>query len=239
MRKAPAALVAGKGPVGEPLVYVFYSSNVVRRILQKEGTGDPIESWNSGNGEPPVNHPFSAQPVRYSDLWPCLVGRFGDNPPLGIYRRDEQIGFEAYTMHALVTHGSAYRRVSWHHLKPRQAAHIRPVPAVPPGFTVTAAAELADSNVLLWGKTLDRKCAYCLWDPSSGPVGKAVPGPLDSAVTAAFLGYDQVKTQPVLRVYAGTDGKEETSFTVTRKSSSCTFSKQSAQKFLGRAEPSK
>ncbi|MCC3776636.1 hypothetical protein [Streptomyces sp. UNOB3_S3] len=231
MKKAPTALAAGRGPDGEPLVYAFYDS-MVRRILQDEVTGKPIETWKkAGEGH---RYPFSAQPIRYSALWPELVEGFDGKSPVGTYRRDEKIADVYYTFHALQVHNSAYRLVSWHHqTKKRQEALKRDLPQLPSGFTLTAACEASDSNVLLWGKTAQQACIYCVWNPSTGLVGKPVTGPVPKTVTAAFLGYDKSAGERVTRLYAD---KSEHAFTAKRKGTSYVFTPASAPQFLAAAE---
>ncbi|MFI1577588.1 hypothetical protein [Embleya sp. NPDC020630] len=236
MKHAPSAMAAGEGPDGEPLVYVFYASGLVRRILQTDG-GGPTESWPSGG----VDHkyPYTDAGTHIRDLWTCLTGVLND-VPVGVFRQDEQFGANTYTFHALeMADAGKYRRYSWHHtVLGKQHVEVGEPFAVPQDFTVTAACETSQGSVVLWGKTSKLASAYCMWNVQDGLVGPVVKGPLETAVQAAFLGYDKSGAEHVMRLYAGADGKEESAYAVKATPASCVFTPlSSAPRFLAAAEP--
>ncbi|MFJ4184238.1 hypothetical protein [Kitasatospora sp. NPDC089509] len=233
MKHAPTAMVAGKGPDGEPLVYVFYSNGMVRRILQGVG-GGPMETWSAGGVDHP--YPFRDQGLHYRKLWTSLTGVL-TAVPVAVFRRDEEVPDNTYTFHALVAAGEGkYQRISWNHTVFGKQ-HVGSVPfSVPAGFAVTAACEISGGDVVLWGlRTTEPASAYCVLQ--GDVVGAVRKGPLETAVTAAFLGYDKSGSQHVTRLYAGADGKEESAYTVEVAQSSCVFTPlPSAPRFLAAAE---
>lgn len=239
MRSAPTAMAAGQGPSGEPLVYVFDGNDLVRRILQGPD-GKPIEEWTDQGV--PHRYPFSATGIGYRTLWPCLSEAFDGQSPVALFRLDEEVGRSDYTFHAVLPVGPGhYRRVSWLHTSGELKARGTDPFRVPSTLTLTAACELADSNVLLFGSTADEKCAYAVWDSTTHTPGRvsAVPGPA-TPVCAAFLGYDTQEGEQVMRVYTGADGREEYAFTVTAKNtgdSAYVFTpRPTAPEFLAAAE---
>ncbi|WP_171165822.1 hypothetical protein [Streptomyces sp. I05A-00742] len=234
MKEAPTAMTAGEGPDGEPLVYVFYGS-LVRRILQDDD-GRPIEEWcNKGNR---YRYPFKDAPAPYTTLWPKLVGTLGKDGPSGVFSRDEQDPRLDYTFHAVMSADGTYRKVSWNHLDGMQKPKLSDVPPLPAGFTVTACCEFPDAGLVLLFGTGGGKSGYCAWNPVDATVdAKMTVGPLDTAVTAAFLGWDRVDGRRVMRLYAGADGKQETAYVVTRKGSQLILTVKAVPKFLEGAEP--
>ncbi|MFH9425008.1 hypothetical protein [Streptomyces sp. NPDC017529] len=234
MTDTPTAIVCGKGkPKKEPLVFVFYGV-LLRRILQRESDGKAIETWYTSEQDK-VEIKFSESKKRYDTWWKGV--NLGDTGPVAVFRRDERISDNVYTFHALVPAKQGYSWISWLHTENgRQEPKVRSLPALPKGFVLSAANETPDAQVLLWGKDSGGKSAYCVWYPTSGLVSKTpLAGPVTGQVTAAFLGYDKVGEQQVLRLYVGT---QETAFTVALKKGVYTFTRQSDRDgFLSGANP--
>ncbi len=202
---------------GLPLTYWFFGSGV-RRILQcdRSGTdrcgsgnnpGDPIQAWTDGDS---VRHDVVfSDPVPFAEMWPTAKPLPAS--PVDIYRAGKVLQLLLWESGKLGVRSFDPKTQA---LQAQPTVHPELQPNKKFDLTVSAACEVADRKVMLFGSTKKLDSACAVWDTYHHRVSKPekVPGGSSSPAKAAFIGYDTVGKAGVMRLY---HGQQESAFTLT------------------------
>lgn len=238
---------AFRGSNGEPLVYVGSQPNV-RRILQDQDTGKPVEQWTKDGIT--YTYAFREAALPYRDLWGPTAFALNTRPDTsgGAFVRQEN-GKDK--VHFLVG-GNYYWRMITFNPNTMEEPTIANATTLnskiaDKNFYLSCCCDVDNDMVLLLGavETGDHNTpSWWLWNADSDTmVGEPQKIPDSVWAVAAFRGYDTL-TDPtakasrrVLRLYD--DAGSETAWTIGRDSGGAykVTVHKNAQKFLAAAAP--